>query len=143
MPNIRFGGVNPIFRVSNLAASLDHYVRVFGFKIDWRHPYNASVSRDRCGIFLAEGDQGHCGGWVWIGVGESAEVDALAEEIRSAGGKIRHPPTNYSWAYEMQVEDLDGNVLRIGGEPKAGEPQGEWLDMHGRVWPPDPAATES
>lgn len=36
----------------------------------------------------------------------------------------------------MQVEDLDGNVLRFGSEPIAGAPFGEWLDMHGRIWPP-------
>jgi hypothetical protein len=34
----------------------------------------------------------------------------------------------------MQVEDLDGNVLRLGSDPRAGEPDGEWLDMHGRRW---------
>jgi hypothetical protein len=34
----------------------------------------------------------------------------------------------------MQVEDLDGNVLRFGSEPRPGEPDGEWLDMHGRRW---------
>jgi len=47
---------------------------------------------------------------------------------------VRHPPTNYPWALEMQVEDPDGNVLRIGSEPKAGEPYGEWLDMNGVRW---------
>jgi hypothetical protein len=39
-----------------------------------------------------------------------------------------------AWALEMQVEDLDGNVLRIGSDPRPGEPDGEWLDMHGRRW---------
>jgi hypothetical protein len=34
----------------------------------------------------------------------------------------------------MQVEDLDGNVLCLGAEPRAGEPDGEWLDMHRRRW---------
>jgi hypothetical protein len=28
------------------------------------------------------------------------------------------PPTNFPWALEMQVKDPDGNVLRIGSEPK-------------------------
>ena len=40
----------------------------------------------------------------------------------------------------MQVEDLDGNVLRMGSESKKAEPIGEWLDMYGKVWPPQPAA---
>jgi hypothetical protein len=29
----------------------------------------------------------------------------------------------------MQVEDLDGNVLRLGSEPKSDQAVGEWLDM--------------
>jgi hypothetical protein len=34
----------------------------------------------------------------------------------------------------MQIEDIDGNVLRMGGEPKDGVPEGEWLDARGEVW---------
>jgi hypothetical protein len=34
----------------------------------------------------------------------------------------------------MQIEDIDGNVLRIGAEPKDGVPMGEWLDALGVVW---------
>jgi catechol 2,3-dioxygenase-like lactoylglutathione lyase family enzyme len=124
-----FGGVTAIFRVQSLAASIDYYVRRLGFKVDWQTPEIASESRGRCHIFLSEGDQGNPGTWVWIGVEE-----ALFEEYRASGAKVRHPPTNYSWAYEMQVEDLDGNVLRLGSEPKENEPIGEWLDMHGRRW---------
>ena len=28
------------------------------------------------------------------------------------------PPTTFPWALEMQIEDPDGNVLRIGSDPK-------------------------
>jgi predicted enzyme related to lactoylglutathione lyase len=129
--SVRFEGVTPILRVENLQASVAHYVKVLGFTLDWETPYFASVSRGKCGIFLSEGDQGHVGGWVWIGV---QDADQLAKEYRQAGAKIRHEPTNYTWAYEMQVEDIDGNVLRMGSEPKEGEPVGEWLDMQGRKW---------
>ena len=38
----------------------------------------------------------------------------------------------------MQVEDIDGNVLRIGSEAKSNEPFGEWLDMLGQRWLPLP-----
>ena len=131
-----FGGVNPIFRVRSLPASIDYYVSVLGFKVDWHAPgIMASVSRGRCGIMLCEGDQGNFGTWVWIGAGD---IEPLFEEYKSKGAKIRHAPTNYEWAYEMQVEDPDGNVLRIGSEPKAGQPFGEWLDMRGDAWTPSP-----
>jgi catechol 2,3-dioxygenase-like lactoylglutathione lyase family enzyme len=131
-----FEGVTPIFRVRSLPASIDYYVNVLGFKVDWEDPGNiASVSRDRCGIFLCEGDQGNPGAWVWIGVGD---VETLHDEYRSKVAKVRHPPTNYSWAYEMQIEDPDGNVLRFGSEPKEGQPFGEWLDMRGDTWVQSP-----
>jgi catechol 2,3-dioxygenase-like lactoylglutathione lyase family enzyme len=131
----RFEGITPVLRVRNLAASMEYYVKVLGFKVDWGNPgkFFASVSRDRCHIFLSEGDQGNPGSWVWIGVEDAA---ALFGEYRAKGAKVRHAPTNYEWAFEMQIEDLDGNVLRMGSEPKEDQPFGEWLDMHGRGWPP-------
>ena len=132
-PDTQFGGVNPIFRVNNVAASTGYYVNVLGFKVNFQTPGFASVSRDRCNIFLVEGDQGHPGTWVWIGTGN---VEVLCAQLRAQGAKIRHEPTNYPWALEMQVEDLDGNVLRIGSEPKKDVPRGEWLDMHGTRWRP-------
>jgi hypothetical protein len=63
-------------------------------------------------------------------------VKLLVEELRAAGARIRHEPTNYPWALEIQVEDPDGNVLRMGSEPLKNEPTGEWLDMDGSRWMP-------
>jgi len=131
MGKTAFGGAAPIFRVARLAASLEYYVTVLGFKIDWEESSIASVSRDRCCLFLCQGDQGHAGGWTWIGVGD---VDAVFTELAAKGARIRHPPTNYSWALEMQIEDLDGNVLRLGSESRKDRPHGEWLDMRGDAW---------
>jgi catechol 2,3-dioxygenase-like lactoylglutathione lyase family enzyme len=129
---IVFEGVNPILRVASLPASLDYYVKVLGFKVDWQDPgIIASVSRGRCGIFLCEGDQGNPGTWLWIGV---SDVEHLFEDYRIRGASVRHPPTNYPWACEMQIEDPDGHVLRFGSEPKTDRPFGEWLDMHGVRW---------
>lgn len=133
---IAFGGVTPVLRVASVAASLEYYTQALGFSLDWkvpedRAPFFASVSRGRCGLFLSEGDQGHAGAWVWI---DGVDVEKVFEEFKASGAKIRNPPTNYEWALEMQVEDLDGNVLRIGSDPKKDEPIGDWLDMHGVRW---------
>ncbi len=126
------GRAHPILRVRSLQASLDYYVNVLGFKVDWQAPgVIASVSRDQCCVFLCEGDQGHAGGWIWVGVGD---IEPLCAELRAKGAKIRHPPTNHWWAYEMQIEDPDGNVLRIGSERRQDRPDGEWLDMRGNRW---------
>jgi len=132
---VTFEGVCPILRVQSVEKSVEYYVRVLGFKVDWNTPIFASVSRGKCHIFLSEGDQGRPGAWIWIGV---EDVDALLNEYQQTVAKIRHRPTNYPWACEMQVEDLDGNVLRLGSENKENEPIGEWLDMDGNRWIPTP-----
>ena len=38
----------------------------------------------------------------------------------------------------MQIEDLDGNVLRIGSDNRIDQPIGEWLDMYGGRWVKSP-----
>ena len=126
-----WGSPAPIFRVKSLDASLEYYRSVLGFKLDWQAGRIASVSRDHCCLFLCEADQGNWGTWVWIGV---EDADATCDELRAKGATIRHPPSNYEWALEMQVADPDGNVLRLGSEPKKDRPRGDWLDASGRLW---------
>jgi predicted enzyme related to lactoylglutathione lyase len=46
------------------------------------------------------------------------DVRKLYEELNPRGVKILMPPTNFPWALEMQIEDPDGNVLRLGSEPE-------------------------
>jgi catechol 2,3-dioxygenase-like lactoylglutathione lyase family enzyme len=130
-PSLSFGRAIPVLRVRDIGRSLNYYLGALGFRIDFQSEGFVSVSRGCCCLFLCQGDQGHPGSWVWI---DARDVDALYEEYKASGAKVRHPPTNYSWALEMQVEDLDGNVLRLGSDPRAGEPDGEWLDMYGRRW---------
>jgi catechol 2,3-dioxygenase-like lactoylglutathione lyase family enzyme len=128
---VGFEGVTPVLRVSSVRASIDYYLAKLGFKLDWEQGGFASVTRGQCCLFLSQGDQGNPGSWVWVGV---EDAEALFDEYRASGAKLRHPPTNYPWALEMQVEDLDGNVLRLGSDPRKGEPEGEWLDMYGNRW---------
>jgi catechol 2,3-dioxygenase-like lactoylglutathione lyase family enzyme len=126
-----FENVSPILRVADVEASIKYYVEVLGFKVNWHVPGFASVGRGRCGIMLCENEQGNPGTWVWIGVGDA---DLLYQEYLASGAKIRHPPNNYPWAYELQVRDLDGNVLRLGSDRKQDQPLGTWLDMDGVEW---------
>jgi hypothetical protein len=58
---VGFEGVRPILRVESLPKSIEYYVPVLGFHIDWQTPLVACVSRDRCAIFLREQDQGNRG----------------------------------------------------------------------------------
>lgn len=133
---VAFNGAVPILRVTNIEASLSYYVGILGFQMDWRDdedgPTFASVSREKCTLFLASGDQGHPGSWLWIGV---SNVDALHDELLGKGARVRHPPTNYPWgSRELHLEDPDGNVLRLGSGNKPGEPFGDWLDGRGILW---------
>jgi predicted enzyme related to lactoylglutathione lyase len=112
---VRFEGSQAILRVEDMEASLRFYVGVLGFEnANWGTDEFTSVSRDNAAIYLCRRDQGRGGAWVWVGV---EDVRELHRQYKARGAKIRMPPTNYPWALEMQIEDPDGNVLRIGSEP--------------------------
>ncbi|HET9833080.1 MAG TPA: glyoxalase superfamily protein [Vicinamibacterales bacterium] len=109
-------GIQPILRVEDMQASLRFYVDVLGFtNASWGNDDFTSVNHAGGAIYLCRGDQGRGGAWVWIGVDD---VERLHQQLKERGVPIRSAPTNYSWAYEMRVEDPDGNVLRFGSEPK-------------------------
>ena len=108
----------PILNVRNFSASIDYYVNVLGFRVEWDWgdpPDVGSVARDDYSIMLVENEQGHAGTWLWMGV---EDADQYYEEYKTSGAKIREHPINYPWAYEFRVEDLDGHVIRIGSAPK-------------------------
>lgn len=119
-----FECVIPILRVRSLAASIDYYRDVLGFGVDWHEPgVMASVSRNGRAIMLCEGGQGNPGTWVWIGV---SDASILFAEYTAKGAIIRRAPTNFRWAYEMNVEDADGHALRLGSEPREDQPFADW-----------------
>lgn len=114
---VQVEGIQPILRVEDMHASLRFYVDILGFtNASWGTDEFTSVNHHNGAIYLSRGDQGRGGAWVWIGVDD---VEALHRQLTARGIPIRPEPTNYSWALEMQVEDPDGNVLRLGSEPKA------------------------
>lgn len=116
----KFEHADPILSVRDMAASVKYYVEALGFRnADWGSDVFTSVNRDTAGIYLCQGGQGRSGTWVWIGV---EDVAMLYEEYKTSGARIRKPPENYSWAYEMHVEDPDGHVLRFGSEPRTDRP---------------------
>jgi catechol 2,3-dioxygenase-like lactoylglutathione lyase family enzyme len=97
-----FEGANPILRVADMERSVAYYVEMLGFtNAAWGDDTFTLVTRDRAGIYLCHGAQGHPGTWVWVGVGDV----------------ILHPPQRHPWAREMKVADPDGHVLRFGSDP--------------------------
>src|SRR5262250_211098 len=115
---VYFESSTPILRVEDMKAALAFYVDKLGFQnASWGTEDFTSVNRDRAGIYLCRGGQGRGGGWVWVGVEDATK---LHDELVARGVAIRMPLSNFSWALEFQVEDPDGNVLRFGSEPIAG-----------------------
>jgi len=127
-----FGKAIPVFYVGDLNASLAYYVDKLGFQLDWRAGDSfASVARGQCNLFLTVDRQSQPRMWIWIGV---EDVRVLHAQFVQAGAKIRNPPNNFAWALEMQVEDLDGNVLRVGSDTEKDQPLGVFLDADGVGW---------
>lgn len=107
-----------------MKTSVRYYVEVLGFQnVDWGSDDFTRVDRDSAHIYLCRDGQGCSGTWAWVGV---EDAQALYDEYRASGAKIRQPPRNYPWALEMHVDDLDGHVLRFGSEPVADRPFEEW-----------------
>lgn len=111
----KVASITPILSVQDLPASLDYYITKLGFQKQWEHgdpPAFASVERDGLCIFLAQGEQGQPGTWVYIVV---ADVNALHEDLVARGATIVDPPSDRPWGMrEMLVQDPDGHHLRIG-----------------------------
>ena len=128
----RFGGPVPVFRVKNVEASIAYYMNALGFELRWQAGEGfACVARDKSSIFLTSDNQSQPRMWVWIGV---ENVRALHSQYVTSGAKIRNPPENFEWALEMQIEDLDGNVLRIGSDSEKDKPLGVFRDADGIGW---------
>jgi len=122
----------PVFRVKDVDASVAYYVQALGFKLQWQaSDSSACVKRGDCSIMLTDDNQSQPRMWIWIGL---EDVRALHDQYVKSGAKIRNPPNNFEWALEMQVEDLDGNVLRIGSDPEEEKPLGIFLDANGVGW---------
>lgn len=109
----------PILSCSDLAGSMEYYQKVLGFKVDWTYEGSfASVSRDDWKVFLNASLSGEASGRVWVGV---EDIEALHDEFVAAGARIKGDMIDNPWAREMHVADLDGNILRFGGEPRAND----------------------
>jgi|SRR3954470_7142928 predicted enzyme related to lactoylglutathione lyase len=111
-----YESIAPIVRVEDMKAALRFYLDVMGFtRAPWSTDDFGCVSSGNSSIYLSRGAQGRGGTWVWIG---TDDVRALHDALRAKGVKILLEPTKFPWALEIQVEDPDGNVLRIGSDPE-------------------------
>ncbi|MEM9304501.1 MAG: glyoxalase superfamily protein [Pseudomonadota bacterium] len=140
MTRSKLGTPVPILKVADVRINFAYDTDVLGFSPDWDDGGMVSVSRGRCTLLLCEWEQGASGSWIWVGVDDCA---ALHAELAGRGARVRQPPTRFPWALEMQIEDPDDNVLRLGSEPVAGSQRGQFLDARGRPWDGGPGDHES
>ena len=111
----------PILPVRNLWRSIAFYTETLGFQLDWGGAAGdavCSVSRDGCSIMLMVQQSIEIPSWVWIGLAD----DSLFQLYRSNGVRVLQEPRNCSWAYEAKFEDIDGNILWMGTEPRTDMP---------------------
>ena len=122
--NFRVENVTPILYVKDMDQSLSFYVDIVGFKnAEWGNENFTSINRDNTGLYLCKGGQGLPGTWVWIGF--DGDIFGLHSRLKANGVTIKLPPTNFPWAYEMQIEDPNGHILRLGTDPDDKEPFAE------------------
>ncbi|HNP23198.1 MAG TPA: VOC family protein [Panacibacter sp.] len=114
--NFRVENIAPVLNVKDIATSLSFYVDILGFtNAEWGDNNFTSINRDNTGLYLCKGAQGSPGTWIWIGF--DGNIFSLHEALKAKAVTIKLPPTNFSWAYEMHIQDPDGHVLRFGTDP--------------------------
>ena len=117
--NTRVERINPSLDVQDLPASVQYYVEVLGFELYVETPTLGIVESDGHQVHLRQGGDDSAVARVWIGV---EDIAGLYEQYRAKGVKIAQEPTNYSWAYQMMIRDLDGNLLVFGSGPLEDKP---------------------
>lgn len=117
----------PVLPVKSLKDSIRFYTDSLGFQVDWGGEEGkliGSVSRDGCTIMLSEMHGEKKPTYVWIGLTD----DSLFAEYMSKDIKVVQEPLNQTWAYNMKIEDIDGNVLWLGTAPKTDIPFSDQAD---------------
>ena len=108
--------IAPVFRVRDLDAALDHYVRVLGFSPDFRYGNYAGLKLGDVLVQLTGGPH-----TVTPGQGTAyiycEHIDRYYAELAARGAALESEPRD--WPYGMReffVADPDGNRLGFGCE---------------------------
>ena len=108
---VRVVGIEPVFRVADVARAADHYRRL-GFAISHHDAGYAFAHRGPITIHLAGVDRTRTGGGsIYIHVDDA---DALADEWGAAGAELAQPVDVDYGMREGSHTDPDGNLIRFG-----------------------------
>ncbi len=98
---------------------MNYYVNVLGFENYVETPNLGIVQWDGHQIHLIKIEEAQPAHRVWIGV---EDITILFDQYSQENAKFIQKPTNFSWAYQMIIEDQDGNRLIFCSTPKPDEP---------------------
>lgn len=112
MKNIE--NIMPVLQVTDMEKSIKYYQDKLGFKLEWKDKSFSGVYRDGFGIMLNQ-EIDIKTQQIWVGL---HELDVLYNEFLKAQVNILQQPKNNRWAYDMKVQDPDGNIIWFGAEPK-------------------------
>jgi len=111
--------INPYLEDSDISESIRYYLDVLGFDLYVETPVLAIIQRDGHQIHLRPSNTNINPQRVWIGV---EDIAVLFRQLKENGVIFNQLPTNFSWAYQMMIEDLDGNLLIFGSGPLEDQP---------------------
>lgn len=115
--------INPYLSVRDISAGIKFYCEIIGFDLYIETPNLGIIEWNGHQIHLTTRSELLGPHQVWIGVDN---IENLFDRYKKNGVKFIEEPRNYSWAYQMIVEDPDGNRLIFGSAPKEGKP---YLDI--------------
>jgi catechol 2,3-dioxygenase-like lactoylglutathione lyase family enzyme len=121
----------PILSVRDVGASIRYYCEKLGFAPVWAFPEDAAilaqVGRKGLELILDAGSaipRAATPSVVSMSLHEPRQLGELYRELQHRGARIAAAPFEVVWEkglYELDVEDLDGNVLVFWGEKPEAE----------------------
>lgn len=110
-PPAMFHKALPAFPVHHVAAAVEYYKSVLGFKVNYQQSDLGVMDRDKVTITLFPNDgRGMASAYFYV-----EDADALYAELQSKQARIQGAPVSYPWGLrDFAVLDLDGNQLRFG-----------------------------
>jgi catechol 2,3-dioxygenase-like lactoylglutathione lyase family enzyme len=112
--NSRVERINPYRNVQDLADSIQYYTKILGFELVVETPELGIIQRDGHQIHLILRTTPKDPQQVWSGVDD---ITPLYHQFLQHDAQILEPPTNFPWAYQMVISDLDDNRLIFGSGP--------------------------
>ena len=117
--------VRPILRVRDVELSIAYYCQRLGFTSSWESgdetPIIAQVGRNGLDVILASGGVIPRAGLpsvLSMSLHQPGNLRTLHRELVDRGARVVSAPFEVDWqegTYQLEVEDLDGNVLIFWG----------------------------